>query len=336
MAHAGPRLGKRNDTTHHVCRESQVLCEPVVYVREPRPTKILSSTPHCSHPSARLSCEMAVQTSTSSEGVAQVSILKYSGNLTSGRMARDDLTVEEPLEIIVKFRRGSNLVTKPLSITMRTPGSDRALAVGFLFTEGILHELSMLSSVDQNAENSVIVSLNEEVNLQRLERHFYTTSSCGVCGKTSLEALRINREIYLNSLSPKVSPQLLLTLPQILARYQSEFSRTGGIHASAIFDTRGHLCAISEDVGRHNALDRLIGNELLAGRTDFSDLVLLVSGRASFELVQKSLMAGIPIMAAVGAPSSLAVDLAQRYGMTLVGFLRDNRFNLYSGAARVG
>jgi FdhD protein len=151
-----------------------------------------------------------------------------------------------------------------------------------------------------------------------------------------LEALRINREIYLNSSSPKVSPQLLLTLPQILARYQSAFSRTGGIHASAIFDTRGHFCAISEDVGRHNALDRLIGNELLAGRTDFSDLVLLVSGRASFELVQKSLMAGIPIMAAVGAPSSLAVDLAQRYGMTLVGFLRDNRFNLYSGAARVG
>jgi FdhD protein len=121
-----------------------------------------------------------------------------------------------------------------------------------------------------------------------------------------------------------------------LTRYQSEFSRTGGIHASALFDVRGRLCAISEDVGRHNALDRLIGNELLAGRTDFSDLLLLVSGRASFELVQKSVMAGIPIMAAVGAPSSLAVDLAQRYGMTLVGFLRENRFNLYSGASRVG
>jgi FdhD protein len=276
-----------------------------------------------------------VQTPTSPEGVAQVSILKYTAQVTSGLMARDDLTIEEPLEISVKFRRGSNLVKKPLSITMRTPGSDRGLAVGFLFTEGILHEISMLNSVDQEAENSVVVTLNEEVNLERLERHFYTTSSCGVCGKTSLEALRINREIYLNSSSPKVSPQLLVTLPEILARYQSAFSRTGGIHASAIFDVRGHLCAISEDVGRHNALDRLIGNELLAGRSDFSDLVLLVSGRASFELVQKSVMAGIPIMAAVGAPSSLAVDLAQRYGMTLVGFLRDNRFNLYSGAARV-
>jgi FdhD protein len=276
-----------------------------------------------------------VQTPTSPEGVAQVSILKYTAKVASGLMARDDLTIEEPLEISVKFRRGSNLVKKPLSITMRTPGSDRGLAVGFLFTEGILHEISMLSSVDQEAENSVVVTLNEEVNLQRLERHFYTTSSCGVCGKTSLEALRINREIYLNSSSPKVSPHLLVTLPEILARYQSDFSRTGGIHASAIFDARGHLCAISEDVGRHNALDRLIGNELLAGRSDFSDLILLVSGRASFELVQKSVMAGIPIMAAVGAPSSLAVDLAQRYGMTLVGFLRDNRFNLYSGAARV-
>ena len=280
--------------------------------------------------------EPAVETPASSEGVAQVSILKYTANVTSGQMSRDDLTVEEPLEISVKFRRGSNLVRKPLSITMRTPGSDRALAVGFLFTEGILREISMLSAVDQEGENSVVVTLNEEVNLQRLERHFYTTSSCGVCGKTSLEALRITREIYLNSSWPKVPPQLLVTLPEILTRYQSEFSRTGGIHASAIFDGRGHLCAISEDVGRHNALDRLIGNELLAGRTDFSDLILLVSGRASFELVQKSLMAGIPIMAAVGAPSSLAVDLAQRYGMTLVGFLRNNRFNLYSGAGRVG
>jgi FdhD protein len=277
-----------------------------------------------------------VQTSTSSEGVAEVSILKYSADLAAGQMAKDDLTIEEPLEIVVKFRRGSGLVRKPLSITMRTPGGDRALAVGFLFTEGILHEISMLSSVEQEAENSVVVSLNEEVNLQRLERHFYTTSSCGVCGKTSLDALRITREVYLNSSSPKVGPQLLVRLPEVLTRYQSEFSRTGGIHASALFDVRGRLCAISEDVGRHNALDRLIGNELLAGRTDFSDLLLLVSGRASFELVQKSVMAGIPIMAAVGAPSSLAVDLAQRYGMTLVGFLRENRFNLYSGASRVG
>jgi FdhD protein len=291
---------------------------------------------HCDGLTAGLSSVLVVQPSTSSEGVAEVSILKYSADVTAGRMAKDDLTIEEPLEIIVKFRRGSSLVRKPLSITMRTPGGDRALAVGFLFTEGILHEISMLSSVEQEAENSVVVSLNEEVNLQRLERHFYTTSSCGVCGKTSLDALRITREVYLNSSSPKVAPQLLVRLPEVLARYQSEFSRTGGIHASALFDVRGHLCAISEDVGRHNALDRLIGNELLAGRTDFSDLLLLVSGRASFELVQKSVMAGIPIMAAVGAPSSLAVDLAQRYGMTLVGFLRENRFNLYSGASRVG
>jgi FdhD protein len=297
---------------------------------------VLHPPSRCSSPTTGLWSTVALTASSSSQGIAQVSILKYSGKVTSGQIEKDALSIEEPLEISVKFRRGSNLVKKPLSITMRTPGSDRALAVGFLFTEGILREISMLSSVDQEADNSVVVSLNEEVNLQRLERHFYTTSSCGVCGKTSLEALRITREIYLNSSSPKVSPQLLVTLPGVVAQYQSEFSQTGGIHASAFFDTRGHLCAISEDVGRHNALDRLIGTELLAGRTDFSDLLLLVSGRASFELVQKSVMAGIPIMAAVGAPSSLAVELAQQYGMTLVGFLRDNRFNLYSGAARIG
>jgi FdhD protein len=269
-----------------------------------------------------------------SEGVAEFTILRYVTGETQ-RPAKDDLTIEEPLEISLKFRRGSNLVRKPLSITMRTPGNDRALAIGFLFTEGIIPELSGLLDVEQESANSVVISLNQEVNLQRLERHFYAASSCGICGKTSLEALRINKEIYLNSRSPVVSPRLLIMLPEILARHQADFAHTGGLHAAAFFDARGHLRGVCEDVGRHNALDKLIGIELLAGRTDFSDLLLLVSGRAGFELVQKSVMAGIPIMAAVGAPSSLAVELAQRYGMTLIGFLREKRFNLYSGTARI-
>ena len=269
-----------------------------------------------------------------SEGVAEFTILRYVTG-EAQRPAKDDLTIEEPLEISLKFRRGSNLVRKPLSITMRTPGNDRALAIGFLFTEGIIQELSGLLDVEQESANSVVISLNQEVNLQRLERHFYAASSCGICGKTSLEALRINKEIYLNSRSPVVSPRLLIMLPEILARHQADFAHTGGLHAAAFFDARGHLRGVCEDVGRHNALDKLIGIELLAGRTDFSDLLLLVSGRAGFELVQKSVMAGIPIMAAVGAPSSLAVELAQRYGMTLIGFLREKRFNLYSGTARI-
>jgi FdhD protein len=237
------------------------------------------------------------------------------------------------------FRRGnSGADGQGRSNGRRTPRDHREIPPG--------QQPSSEAALDHHADTWVGPSFSGGILVYRrnssrnfhveLERHFYTTSSCGVCGKTSLDALRITREVYLNSSSPKVAPQLLVRLPEVLARYQSEFSRTGGIHASALFDVRGRLCAISEDVGRHNALDRLIGNELLAGRTDFSDLLLLVSGRASFELVQKSVMAGIPVMAAVGAPSSLAVELAQRYGMTLVGFLRDNRFNLYSGASRVG
>jgi len=175
-----------------------------------------------------------------SEGVAEFTILRYVTGETQ-RPAKDDLTIEEPLEISLKFRRGSNLVRKPLSITMRTPGNDRALAIGFLFTEGVIPELSGLLDVEQESANSVVISLNQEVNLQRLERHFYAASSCGICGKTSLEALRINKEIYLNSRSPVVSPRLLIMLPEILARHQADFAHTGGLHAAAFFDARGHL-----------------------------------------------------------------------------------------------
>jgi FdhD protein len=247
----------------------------------------------------------------------------------------DHLAVEEPLEIALRFRRRGMLVRKPVSITMRTPGLDLELAVGFLFTEGILHQKGAIEDLEQGSDSSVTVTVNSDVDLKRLERHFYTSSSCGVCGKSSLQALQINREIRLNPSWPKHSVDFLLETPRIVREKQSIFDRTGGLHAAAVFDPSQNLIQICEDIGRHNAVDKLIGAEFLKGRTDFSDLMLFVSGRAGFELVQKSISANIPFMAAVGAPSSLSVELAREYGSTLIGFLRENRFNLYSGIYRV-
>ena len=247
----------------------------------------------------------------------------------------DHLAVEEPLEIVLRFRRRSTLVRKPISITMRTPGKDRELAVGFLFTEGILHDRKAIEEIALGSDSSVIVTVTGDLDLKRLERHFYTSSSCGVCGKTSLQALQINREIHLDPARPRHSVEFLVQTPNLVRQQQSIFERTGGLHAAALFGPEGHLIGICEDIGRHNAVDKLVGTELLAGRTDFSDLLLFVSGRAGFELTQKSIMSGISFMAAVGAPSSLSVELARQYGSTLIGFLRGNRFNLYSGAERV-
>ena len=251
--------------------------------------------------------------------------------------AGDTLTIEEPLEIRVRFRRGPNVVQKPVSVTMRTPGSDRELAVGFLFTEGIIHEPSWIEATDlkSNNENSILITLGHEVDLKRLERHFYTSSSCGVCGKTSIEALAINREISLPNSKPQVNADTVLTFPERLLHQQTHFSKTGGLHAGALISPDGTIRATREDVGRHNAVDKVIGHALLTGTIDLSDSILMVSGRAGFELVQKAIMASIPIMAAVGAPSSLAVELARRYDLTLIGFLRGNRFNLYSGRERI-
>jgi FdhD protein len=251
--------------------------------------------------------------------------------------ASDTLTIEEPLEIRVRFRRGPNVVQKPVSVTMRTPGSDRELAVGFLFTEGIIHDVSWIEATDSKGdnENSIILSLVKAVDLKRLERHFYTSSSCGVCGKTSIEALSINREISLSDRAPQVSVETVLGLPERLLEQQAHFSRTGGLHAAALIGPDGTLRAIREDVGRHNAVDKVIGHALLTNTIDLSESILMVSGRAGFELVQKAIMASIPIMAAVGAPSSLAVELGRRYDLTLIGFLRGSRFNLYSGRGRM-
>jgi FdhD protein len=247
----------------------------------------------------------------------------------------DHLAVEEPLEIVLRFRRRTTLVRKPVSITMRTPGQDLELALGFLYTEGIVHDRNAVEELAQGTDSSVTVTVAGNLDLKRLERHFYTSSSCGVCGKSSLQALQMNREIHLDPSRPKHSVDFLVQAPRTVRERQSIFDRTGGLHAAALFDPECNLLRVCEDIGRHNAVDKLVGAELLAGRTDFSNLLLFVSGRAGFELIQKSIMSGIPFMAAVGAPSSLSVELARQYGSTLIGFLRQNRFNLYSGADRV-
>ncbi len=255
----------------------------------------------------------------------------------SSSPVQDLLAIEEPLEI--------RLGDKTVSITMRTPGHDFELAAGFLFTEGIvagshqIHRIRRRESAGnpRQAGNSVSVELKPgvEVDFERLERHFYTTSSCGVCGKASIEALQMQGCPVLPRDAPTVPSQVIHRLPDALRHQQTVFERTGGLHAAALFDAKGNLVLLREDVGRHNAVDKLIGAEMLRNHTPLGDKLMLVSGRASFELTQKALMGGIPILAAVGAPSSLAVETAQRFNLTLVGFVRDGRFNIYSGASRI-
>ena len=258
-----------------------------------------------------------------------------------GETETDLLAVEEPLEIRLQLPGVSK--HKAISITMRTPGDDFDLAAGFLFTEGIITNAAQISKIrycglpakNKNINNTLVAELAEgvDIDLKRLERHFYTTSSCGVCGKSSIEALHTGaKKVEVNT---KFKSELIHTLPDTLRGAQAVFERTGGLHASALFDAEGNLDILREDVGRHNALDKVIGAKFMSGETPLSDRILLVSGRASFELVQKALMAGIPVLAAVGAPSSLAVELAGEFGMTLVGFVRGRRFNIYTGAERI-
>jgi FdhD protein len=261
---------------------------------------------------------------------------------TGGLSSADDLlAVEEPLEIRLAF--GTPRQQKAISITMRTPGEDAALAVGFLYGEGIVRATSEIEKIEHcgppntvGALNTIRVDLKGDaaVDLKRLERHFYTTSSCGVCGKSSIEALQSSAPPTIGE-GPSIHPDTLLKLPGTLREQQNIFASTGGLHASALFTADGELLALHEDVGRHNALDKLIGSAFLRDELPLRDRVLLLSGRASFELVQKALMAGISFIAAVGAPSSLAVELAGAHGMTLVGFLREGRFNVYCREGRV-
>lgn len=268
---------------------------------------------------------------------------------TADTHSSDVLAVEEPLEIRLGLPKNGRVEHRAISITMRTPGADFELTAGFLFTEGILSDPSQivrikhcgpgrnLSGSEGVPQNTVVVELIPGVNvdLKRLERNFYTTSSCGVCGKSSIEALATGVQKTNDKDHPRIAAALFHKLPETLRDAQSVFEKTGGLHASALFNLDGGLDIVREDVGRHNALDKVIGAKFLAGETPLSEKILLVSGRASFELVQKALMAGIPVLAAVGAPSSLAVELAAEYGMTLIGFLRDGRFNIYAGETRI-
>lgn len=245
----------------------------------------------------------------------------------------DFLAIEEPLEIRLEYGPEQPRSTRPLSVTMRTPGEDEDLVRGFLLTEGIVQSPADILSVSTLSENVVLARLSPaaQFDMQRLDRHFYTTSSCGVCGKTSIDAVMAGG--HCKSRAPRkinIDKEVIYSLPETLRRQQSAFDQTGGIHASALFDINGNLLALREDVGRHNALDKLIGHISSENATLFEESVLLLSGRASFELLQKAAVAGIPLVCAVGAPSSLAVETARAFGITLIGFLRGERFNMYT------
>ncbi|HYL12515.1 MAG TPA: formate dehydrogenase accessory sulfurtransferase FdhD [Terriglobales bacterium] len=250
------------------------------------------------------------------------------------RRSQDYLVAEEPLEI--------RLGITPLSVTMRTPGQDLELAAGFLFTEGFIQKREQMRSLeyaktksDQSSGNIVQVELRDtSFEKEEVQRNFYTTSSCGICGKASIEAVRAkgirrpNPEFFLD-------PAVLCRFPEQLKAAQSIFERTGGLHAAGLFNASGHLLALREDVGRHNAVDKIVGWAMLEGRLPLADCALMVSGRGGFEIIQKALMAGVPLLASVSAPSGLAVRLARETGMTLVGFLRGVRFLVYSGEERL-
>jgi len=248
---------------------------------------------------------------------------------------RDMLAIEEPLETQVQLGNGQ---VSSIAVTMRTPGNDLELAIGFLLTEGIIkvgHKI-VNQRVDET-NNKVLINLEEsEVSsLKTAERNFYTTSSCGVCGKSSIDAIKVSSSFSIHDDHTVIDGQTLHRLEKELLKQQTIFSKTGGLHASALFDAHGNLILLREDVGRHNALDKIIGASFLKNQLPLANKILLLSGRASFELIQKAAMAGIPIVAAVGAPSSLAVSLAKELGITLVGFLRNDRFNIYCGAERI-
>ncbi|MBB3039277.1 formate dehydrogenase accessory sulfurtransferase FdhD [Hoyosella altamirensis] len=250
----------------------------------------------------------------------------------------DTLAAEEPLEIRVGGR--------PLSVTMRTPGNDFDLSAGFLVSEGVVHSAGDVAAMRYcagatadggNTYNVVDVALAPDVSPPdaSLERNFYTTSSCGLCGKASLDAVRTTAAWSVAEDRLTIAPETLVALPERLRAAQKVFDKTGGLHAAGLFTASGELLCLREDVGRHNAVDKVVGHALTANLLPLRGTILMVSGRASFELVQKAVMAGIPMLAAVSAPSSLAVDLAVESGLTLVGFLRGNSMNVYSGAERL-
>ena len=292
---------------------------------------------------------------TTDSSMLQRTVERVTGD--KSRPVEDNLAIEEPLEIQLTYGPSNSRQTRSISVTMRTPGNDFDLAAGFLMTEGVIQDANdieqiayagdsfnegteSLQAMDAlkvgSKQNTVRVDLAPgiAVNVGSLQRNFYTTSSCGICGKASLLALRtVCPPRAANNF--KVDAQLLYHLPERLRASQGVFDRTGGLHGAGLFDSMGNLLALREDVGRHNAVDKLIGSEFLADRTPARDRLLLLSGRASFELLQKALMGGLPMVAAVGAPSSLAVQVAREFDITLVGFLREDHFNIYHGSERI-
>ncbi|MDO6605472.1 formate dehydrogenase accessory sulfurtransferase FdhD [Arenibacter palladensis] len=249
----------------------------------------------------------------------------------------DDIAVEEPLQISISILEPESPITnKNISITMRTPGHDQDLAIGFLFTEGIIQASDQIKGITLG-ENSINVQLNnsENIDLGKLERHFYTSSSCGVCGKASIEAIKTICRLPPSLADFQVDKNLIKSFPGILKQEQNIFNNTGGIHAAALFNVNGELITIREDVGRHNALDKIIGHLVTQDLLPLDQHLLFLSGRASFELIQKAAMAGIHFIMAVGAPSSLAVEMALEHDITLIGFLNETRYNIYTGPKRI-
>jgi FdhD protein len=281
----------------------------------------------------------------SSTQAAVQEIIRYQFARNQLTKATDHLSVEEPLEIIIDFHQKNSASAQrmTLSVTMRSPGHDEELATGFLFSEGLIRNKIDIQKLLRDNEavrpdNSMVVTLAQPFDGEsdRLQRHFFTNSSCGVCGKTSMQALEMLHQPSLTVAEPIVSAGTLCQLPLRLREHQQQFANTGGIHAAALFSPAGELLLLQEDVGRHNAMDKLIGACVLEDRLPLlKQSLILVSGRSSFELVQKALMADVPILAAIGAPTSLAVQLAARHDLTLVGFLKADSFNIYHSPERV-
>jgi FdhD protein len=261
----------------------------------------------------------------------------------SAQLKDDLLAVEEPLEIRIGYGDQNNRSQKSLVVTLRTPGHDFELALGFAYSEGIIDSISDIQSIDycedvgkQQEKGNVVrieLSTNKIPDFEKLERNFYMNSSCGVCGKASIDSVKVNCEQLPEG--PNINSAIINSLIGVMEEKQRIFEHTGGLHAAALFDTGGNILLMREDVGRHNALDKVIGATMLKNEFDLESCILLLSGRAGFELVQKAIRAGICVVAAVGAPSSLSVSLAQEFGMTLIGFLKKGKFNIYSDPARI-